>query len=130
MTYFEMGGLEFYTQSDKGRYAATMQAVKWLSDNSFLWTTVGRGAAPRKSILNRADYRTTGHPMSVRGAFIDGMEFATILEVPVVAGPEFTIYSGSNYLAKTLEGVWAGQKTPEVAMEQIRKRWQKGLDKG
>jgi ABC-type glycerol-3-phosphate transport system substrate-binding protein len=130
LTYFEMGGLEFYTQSDKGRYAATMQAVKWLSDNSFLWTTVGRGAAPRKSILARDDYRTSGHPMSVRGAFIDGMEFATILEIPVVAGPEFTIYSGGNYLAKTLEGVWAGQKTPEAAMEQLQKRWQKGLDKG
>lgn len=130
LTYFEMGGLEFYTQQDKGRYAATMQAVKWLSDNSFLWTTVGRGAAPRKSILERKDYRTSGHPMSVRGAFIDGMEIATILEVPVVAGPEFTIYSGGNFLAKTLEGVWAGQKTPETAMEQIQARWQKGLDKG
>ena len=46
MTYFEMGGLELYTQSDTGRYAATMDAVKWLSDNSFLWTTVGRGASP------------------------------------------------------------------------------------
>lgn len=130
LTYFEMGGLEFYTQSDKGRYAATMQAVKWLSDNSFLWTTVGRGAAPRKSILARDDYRTAGHPMSVRGAFIDGMEIATILEIPVVAGPEFTIYSGGNYLARTLEGVWAGQKTPEAAMAQLQERWQKGLDKG
>lgn len=130
LTYFEMGGLEFYTQKDKGRYAATMQAVKWLSDNSFLWTTVGRGAAPRKSILARDDYRTSGHPMSVRGAFIDGMEIATILEIPVVAGPEFTIYSGGNYLARTLEGVWAGQKTPEAAMAQLQERWQKGLDKG
>ena len=130
LTYFEMGGLEFYTQEDKGRYAATMQAVKWLSDNSFLWTTVGRGAAPRKSILARDDYRTSGHPMSVRGAFIDGMEIATILEIPVVAGPEFTIYSGGNFLAKTLETVWAGQKTPEAAMAQLQERWQKGLDKG
>ena len=130
LTYFEMGGLEFYTQEDKGRYAATMQAVKWLSDNSFLWTTVGRGAAPRKSILARDDYRTAGHPMSVRGAFIDGMEIATILEIPVVAGPEFTIYSGGNFLAKTLETVWAGQKTPEAAMAQLQERWQKGLDKG
>lgn len=130
LTYFEMGGLEFYTQQDKGRYAATMQAVKWLSDNSFLWTTVGRGAAPRKSILARNDYRASGHPMSVRGAFIDGMDFAKILEVPVVAGPEYTIYSGGNFLAKTLEGVWAGQKSPEAAMEQLQERWQKGLDKG
>ena len=68
--------------------------------------------------------------MSVRGAFIDGMNFAKILEVPVVAGPEYTIYSGGNFLAKTLEGVWAGQKSPEAAMEQLQERWQKGLDKG
>ena len=61
-TYFEMGGLELYKQSDKGRYEATMDAVKWLSDNSFLWTTVGRGASPRKSILERADYKTAGQP--------------------------------------------------------------------
>ena len=130
LTYFEMGGLELYQQVDKGRYEATMQAVKWLSDNSFLWTTVGRGAAARKSILGRPDYRTAGHPWKVRGAFIEGMEFATAGEIPVVAGPEFTIYSGGNYLAKTLEGVWAGQKSIDTAMEQIQERWQKNLDKG
>ena len=130
LTYFEMGGLELYTQKDKGRYEATMQAVKWLSDNSFLWTTVGRGAAPRQSILERKDYKTSGHPWSVRGAFIDGMEIARIPEIPVVAGPEFTIYSGGNFLAKTLEGVWAGTKTIDTAMEQLQERWQKGLDKG
>ncbi len=49
-TYFEMGGLELYKQQDEGRYKATLDAVKWLSDNSFLWTTVGRGASPRQSI--------------------------------------------------------------------------------
>ncbi len=130
LTYFEMGGLELYSQQDKGRYEATIAAVKWLSDNSFLWTTKGRGAAARKSILARADYKTAGNPWSVRGAFIDGMEFATAGEIPVVAAPEFTIYSGGNFLAKTLETVWAGQKTPEIAMQQIQERWQKNLDQG
>ncbi len=48
VTYFEMGGMELYKQRDKGRYEATMQAVKWLSDNSFLWTTKGRGASTEK----------------------------------------------------------------------------------
>jgi ABC-type glycerol-3-phosphate transport system substrate-binding protein len=127
-TYFEMGGLELYTQSDPGRHTATLEAVKWLSDNSFLWTTVGRGASPRKSILDRSDYRTAGHPWEVRGAFVDGMSIATIPEIPVVAGPEFTIYSGGNFLARTLEGVWAGSKTPETAMAELQDRWQKGLD--
>ncbi len=129
-TYFEMGGLELYKQQDAGRYAATLDAVKWLSDNSFLWTTIGRGASPRLSILERPDYKTAGHPWSVRGAFVDGMEFATIPEIPVVAGPEFTIYSGGNFLARTLEGVWAGSKTPAEAMDALQERWQAGLDQG
>ena len=87
LTYFEQGGLELYTQSDTSRHAATMDAVKWLSDNSFLWTTVGRGASPRKSILERPDYKSAGLPWSVRGAFIEGMSFATLGEIPVLAGP-------------------------------------------
>ena len=129
-TYFEMGGLELYLQSDPDRYAATLEAVKWLSDNSFLWTTVGRGAAARKSILARDDYKTSGHPWSVRGAFVEGMEFATIPEIPVSAGPDFTIYSGGNFLARTLEGVWAGTKNPDEAMAELTEHWQEALDEG
>ncbi|MEQ1956573.1 extracellular solute-binding protein [Mesorhizobium yinganensis] len=130
VTYFEGGGLELYTQADPGRHEATMQAVKWLSDNSFLWTTVGRGASPRKSILERPDYKTTGNPWDIRGAFVDGMSIATVGEIPVVAGPDFTIYSGGNFLAKTLEGVWTGQTAIDAAMEQIQAQWQTGLDEG
>lgn len=129
-TYFEMGGLELYQQSDPGRHQATMDAVKWLSDNSFLWTTVGRGATPRKSILARADYQTAGHPWSVRGAFVEGLEFATIGEIPVLNATDFTIYSGDNFLAKTLEGVWGGQSTPDEAMAQLQEKWQADLDQG
>ena len=130
VTYFEEGGLELYKQKDTGRYQATMQAVKWLSDNSFLWTTVGRGASPRKSILSRADYKTAGAPWDARGAFVDGMAFATQGEIPVEAGPDFTIYSGGNLLAKALEGVWAGKTKPEEAMAKIAEAWQKGLSAG
>jgi len=129
-TYFELGGLEMYTQKDPGRYEATLAAIKWLSDNSFLWTTVGRGAAVRKSILNRDDYKTAGHPWKVRGAFIEGMDIATEGEIPVQEAPDFTIYSGGNFLAKTLETVWTKEKTPEQAMAEIQKRWQEDLDKG
>ncbi|WP_162914306.1 extracellular solute-binding protein [Taklimakanibacter lacteus] len=130
VTYFEGGGLELYQQSDTGRYEATMQAVKWLSDNSFLWTTVGRGASPRKSILERPDYKTTGNSWDVRGAFVDGMDFASVGEIPVVNGPNFTIYSGGNFLAKTLEGVWSGQTSIDAAMTQIQTQWQADLDEG
>ena len=129
-TYSEIGGLELYTQADKGRYEATLAAVKWLSDNSFLWTTVGRGASPRKSILGRADYKTSGAPWNLRGAFVEGMAFATEGEIPVVAGPDFTIYNGGNLLAKTLDGVWAGQTTIDQAMTALKEGWQKGLDEG
>lgn len=129
-TYFELGGLEMYVQKDTARYEATLAAIKWLSDNSFLWTTKGRGAAARKSILNRADYKTAGSPWEVRGAFIDGMSFATEGEIPVLEAPDFTIYSGGNFLAKTLETVWTGEKTPEAAMDEIQKQWQADLDKG
>ena len=130
ITYFEMGGMEFYVQSDTSRYQATMDAVKWLSDNSKLWTTKGRGASPRKSILDQPDYKTAGHPWSVRGAFVEGMSFATAGEIPVLAGPNFTIYSGGNFLAKTLEGVWAGQKSIAQAMDELRTQWQSDLDAG
>jgi ABC-type glycerol-3-phosphate transport system substrate-binding protein len=129
-TYFEEGGLELYRQKDTGRYQATMQAVKWLSDNSFLWTTVGRGASPRTSILNQPGYRTAGHPWSVRGAFVEGMSFATQGEIPVLAGPDFTIYQGSNFLANTLATVWTGEAKPEAAMAVIAEKWQKDLDAG
>jgi len=130
LTYFEMGGMEFYVQKDEGRYEASMQAVKWLSDNSFLWTTKGRGASPRKSILENKDYKTAGVSWDVRGAFVEGMAFARAGEIPVLAGPDFTIYSGSNFLAKTLEQVWAGQKKIDQAMSEIQEQWQKDLDAG
>jgi ABC-type glycerol-3-phosphate transport system substrate-binding protein len=130
VTYFEMGGLELYKQTDPARHEATIQAVKWLSDNSFLWTTVGRGASPRSSILTRPDYKTAGSPWDIRGAFVDGMSFATVGEIPVVNGPNFTIYNGGNFIAKTLEGVWSGQTTIEAAMDQIHTQWQSDLDEG
>jgi ABC-type glycerol-3-phosphate transport system substrate-binding protein len=128
-TYFEEGCMELYTQQDKGRHQATMDAVKWLSDNSFLWTTVGRGASPRKSILGRADYKSAGIAWDKRGAFVDGMDFAVLGEIPVPAGPDFTIYSGGNFLAKALAGVWTGDVKPADAMSKIQAQWQKGLDK-
>jgi ABC-type glycerol-3-phosphate transport system substrate-binding protein len=126
-TYFECGGLELYQQADTSRYERTMQAVRWLSDNSLLWTTVGRGASPRASIRGMPEYTTTGHPAKVRGAFLD-MTLATEGEIPVVGGSDFTIYSGGNILAKTLDEVWTGQSTPADAMQRIGEAWQAILD--
>jgi ABC-type glycerol-3-phosphate transport system substrate-binding protein len=126
-TYFECGGLELYKQTDEGRYEQTMQAVKWLSDNSLKWTTVGRGASPRASIRAMPEYLTTGHPALVRGAFLD-MTLATEGEIPVIGGSDFTIYSGGNILAKTLDEVWTGQSTPAEVMQRIGEAWQSILD--
>lgn len=131
VTYFERGALELYTQKDPSRHQATMDAVKWLSDNSFLWCTEGRGASPRKSIISREDYKTAGAPWDVRGAFVEGMEYATaIADFPIINGADFNIYSGGNFLAKTLELVWAGQSTPDEAMAKIQEGWQKALAEG
>ena len=131
VTYFERGALELYTQKDPSRHLATMDAVKWLSDNSFLWCTKGRGASPRKSIISREDYKTAGAPWDVRGAFVDGMEYATaIADFPIINGADFNIYSGGNFLAKTLEFVWAGKSTPDDAMAKLQEGWQKALAEG
>ena len=56
----------------------------------------------------------------VRGAFVEGMEFATIPEIPVVAGPEFTIYSGGNFLARTLERRPDLLERAELSDDEIR----------
>ena len=130
ITYYELGGLEVYTQKDPGRYEATMKAIKWLSDNSFLWTTEGRGASPRKSITSMPDYETAGADWSVRGAFVESMDFATIVPVPVLAANDFQIYAGGNFLANEVASVVAGQKTIDQFMDTLTEQWQKDLDAG
>ena len=84
----------------------------------------GRGRRGRVSDLD------LDLPTPIQQFGIDGMEIATIGEVPVVNGPNFTIYSGGNFLAKTLEGVWSGQTSIDAAMEQIQAQWQADLDEG
>jgi multiple sugar transport system substrate-binding protein len=129
-TYFELGGLEMYVQKDPSRMEATARALKWLSDNSFLWTTKGRGAAVRKSLLARPDYKSAGHDWKVRGAFIDGMPNAVVGEIPVIAGADFTIYTGGGFAAKTMDPVWAKQTTAHEAIIALTKQWQTDLDAG
>jgi multiple sugar transport system substrate-binding protein len=129
-TYFELGGLEMYAQEDEGRYAMTAQAIKWLSDNSFLWTTEGRGAAVRQSILDRDDYQTAGLPWDVRAAFIEGMSEAVIGEIPVKAASDFTIYTGSGFVAQTMDPVWAGEREIEEGIQMLADQWAADLAAG
>jgi ABC-type glycerol-3-phosphate transport system substrate-binding protein len=129
-TYFSLGGLEMYVQKDTGRTEATAQAIKWLSDHSFLWTTKGRGAAVRKSILARPDYRAAGHDWKVRGAFIEGLPDAVITQIPVRGAPDFDVYTASDLVAKTRDPVWTKQTSLESAIDALLKQWQADLDAG
>jgi ABC-type glycerol-3-phosphate transport system substrate-binding protein len=129
-TYFSLGGLEMYAQRDRSRIEATAQAMKWLSDNSFLWTTKGRGASVRKSILARQDYKTAGHDWKVRGAFIEGMPDAVITQIPVRAALDFDAYTAVDLVAKTMDPVWAKQTSSAAAIETLIKQWQADLDAG
>ena len=109
-TYFELGGLEMYAQEDESRYEMTAQAVKWLSDNSFLWTTDGRGAAvrqvdPRPGRL--PDRRAAlGRARRLRRGDAGGGHRRD----PGQGGPDFTIYTGSDFVAQTMDPVWAGER--------------------
>ena len=84
----------------------------------------------RQSILARSDYKTAGHDWKVRGAFIEGMTNAVVGEIPVSAGPDFTIYTGSGFAAKTMDPVWAKQTTPHAAVQALVQQWQADLDAG
>ena len=55
---------------------------------------------------------------------------ATIGEIKVTGGSDFTIYSGGNGMVKILDPVWAGERKPEQAMEELGNFWQGLLDKG
>jgi multiple sugar transport system substrate-binding protein len=129
-TYFEMGGVEMYVQKDKSRYEQTAQAIKWLSDNSFLWVTVGRTVPARKSILNRPDFKTAGLPWKVRRAFVEGMPQSVVGEIPVLAASDFTIYTASDFVPKTMDPVWAKQANAHDAIGMLKTQWQKDLDAG
>jgi ABC-type glycerol-3-phosphate transport system substrate-binding protein len=129
-TYYELGGLEMYTQTDPSRYEHTARALKWLSDNSFLWTTEGRGAAVRTSILDREDYRTTGLPWDLRGPFVEGLETAVIGEIPVKAAPDFTIYTGSGFVAQTMDPVWANERSIDEGIAMLAEQWTADLAAG
>ncbi|MBK8023739.1 MAG: extracellular solute-binding protein [Chloroflexi bacterium] len=68
------------------------------------------GAAPRCATQS-SPAKTTTPPAAweVRGAFVEGMSFADILPVPVLAADDFEIYSGGNFLATTIGAVIAGE---------------------
>ncbi len=127
--YYELGGLEVYKQKDESRYKATVDAIKWLSDNSFLWTTKGRGASVRPSILNRPDYTTAGYPSDVRQAFITGLKSADLASVPVTTTDDFEVYSGTSFVSQQVAATVAGKQTASNFITTICAKWQEDLAK-
>lgn len=126
----EQWNLEMYVQRDKNRHEQTIKALKWLSDETFLWSTKGRGITTRKSVLNRPEYRTAAYDPKVWSAFIDGAQYATFRRPPIVATQDFNVYTGTGLVAKVMDPVWAKQTGIDDALKQLGEAWQKGLDAG
>lgn len=129
-TVSALGGQEMYKQDKTDRYGMSAQALRWFSDNCFLWNTAGRGASLRKSTLDRADYKTSGVPWAgYRQTFTEGMSFATINPVPVVESDQFQYYFGTA-IGKEMDPVFAGQRKIEEGLAAVDKVWKEALAKG
>ena len=126
----ELWNLELYVQKDKARYESSMKAVKWLSDNTFTWSTKGRGPTARKSIRARPDYTTAAYPATISAAFVEGGSHATFLRPPIIATNDFQVYTGAGLVAKVMDPVWAKQASIDDAIKQLTAEWQKALDAG
>lgn len=122
-TRLSIGGQEMYVQEDEARYARSAEALKWLSDNSFLWTTVGRGAACRQSILDREDYQSAGHSWDLRGPFVEGMSFATFVPPKLKATPDFKYYTSPNLVHRVMDPVWQGEKGVSEGVDELVLAW-------
>jgi multiple sugar transport system substrate-binding protein len=129
-TYYEVDGIEMYTQKDTGRYKASAQALKWLSDNSVPWVTTGRVDTPRKSIRASAAFKSGGWPIAYKAGFLDGMGEAQITDIPIQAAEDFEIYGAGIFPANTMDLVWAKKLSPSAAMTQLAAKWQTDLNAG
>jgi ABC-type glycerol-3-phosphate transport system substrate-binding protein len=126
----ELWNLEMYVQKDKARYEPSIKAMKWLSDNTFTWSTKGRGPTARKSIAAKPDYLTAAYPKEISEAFVKGGSNATFVRPPIVATNDFQVYTGAGLVAKIMDPVWAKQSSIDDALKQLGEAWQKALDAG
>jgi multiple sugar transport system substrate-binding protein len=129
-TFYSADGVEMYVQKDTGRYKATAQAIKWLSDNSVPWVTTGRVDSPRKSIRASTAFRTGGWPTAYKAGFIAGLDDAQVTDIPIASATDFTVYTSSQLLAKTMDQVWAKQMSPSAAISSLTQKWQADLNAG
>ena len=129
-TYFEMGGMEFYTQADEtplrchdgGGQVALRQQLS-VDHGRPRREPAEIDPGPRRLQDRRA---SVGDPRRLRRRH----EHRHGRRDPGARRPGLHHLRGGNFLAKTLETVWAGIAKPEEAMEQIKDQWQRGLDAG
>lgn len=120
-TRLSVGSQEMYIQEDESRYARSAETLVWLSDESFLWTTEGRGAACRKSILEREDYRA--HRWEYRQPFVEGMDFANFAFPNIKAAPDFQYYTSPNLVHRITDPIWLGEKTIDEGVDELCAAW-------
>lgn len=132
--YFEDDGLEVYKQKNTASYKATMKAIKWLSDNSWLWVTGARGVTPRKSLLARSDYNTTdtnGFLPKYRLAYTNGMKSADVASIPGPDMSDFEYYEVSPaYIQTEVSRVLAHQLPVSQFMPTVCAKWQQDINSG
>jgi ABC-type glycerol-3-phosphate transport system substrate-binding protein len=132
--YFEDDGLEVYKQKDTASYKSTMKAIKWLSDNSWLWVTGARGVTPRLSLLNRSDYNTTdtnGFLPKYRLAYTNGMKSADVASIPGPDMSDFEYYEVSPaYIQTEVSRVLAHQLPVSQFMSTVCAKWQQDINSG
>jgi multiple sugar transport system substrate-binding protein len=134
--YIGDNGLEIYKQKNSAGYKPTMEAIKWLSDNSWLWVTGARGVTPRKSILNKPGYdtaTTNGFLPKYRKAYIDGLN-ANPVSVGPVSGQDtadFEYYEiAPAFIQTEVSRVLAHQLSVPDFMSTVCAKWQQDIDSG
>ncbi len=132
--YFEDDGLEVYKQKSSASYKPTMEAIKWLSDNSWLWVTGARGVSPRLSFLDRSDYETTdtnGFLPKYRLAYIEGMKYADVASIPGPDTADFEYYEISPSFVQTeVSRVLSHQLSVPNFVSTVCAKWQSDINSG
>ena len=121
-------GLALFTAPGRteDHLVAGAKVIKWFSDNSMLWVTEGRGAPPRRSILDDPDYMTLGIDWELRKPFAEAVEYSFFDYLNMVDGGQFAYYAGSSSaLPKAMDPVWLARRASKKPADVDSGAWQK-----
>lgn len=124
-------GLALFTAEGRSdeHILAGAKVIKWFSDNSMVWVTEGRGAPPRKSILEDPAYQSSGIDWNLRKPFADAVAYSFFDYLNMVDGESFAFYAGgTSPVPKSMDPVWAGDISIEEGLENLAAEWQALLD--